>query len=132
MKKGKFWCFSLLFLVLEVILVWIAVTVTGGSMGPYIDLPTILEVIAIPCIFIILGLTLQRDADNDSLMKHLYKMNILSGVVIWAVNSIKSTQAAYLELVEEVLKYSAISTIALLYGFILGMAFLGGRMIAEK
>jgi uncharacterized membrane protein YcfT len=132
MKKGKFWCFSLLFLVLEVILVWIAITITGGSMGILLDLPTLLEVIAIPCIFIILGLTLQRDADNDSLMKHLYKMNILSGVVIWAVNSIMLTQAAYLELVEGVFKYSAISTMALLYGFILGIAFLGGRMIAEK
>jgi hypothetical protein len=132
MKKGKFWCFSLLFLVLEVILVWIAVTVTGGSILTFCDIPTLLEVIAIPCIFIILGLTLQRDADNDSLMKHLYKMNILSGVVIWAVNSNLSTQVAYLELVEGVLKYSAISTMALLYGFILGMAFLGGRMIAEK
>ncbi len=132
MKKGKFWCFSLLFLVLEVILVWIAVTVTGGSILTFCDIPTLLEVIAIPCIFIILGLTLQRDEDNDSLMKHLYKMNILSGVVIWAVNSNLSTQVAYLELVEGVLKYSAISTMALLYGFILGMAFLGGRMIAEK
>lgn len=83
--------------VLEVILVWIAVIVTGGFILTYLDIPTILEVIAIPCIFIILDLTLQRDADNDSLMKHLYKMNILSGVVIWAVNSILLTQVVYRE-----------------------------------
>jgi hypothetical protein len=59
-------------------------------------------------------------------------MNILSGVVIWAVNSIKLTQVVYMEMAEEIWKYSAISTMALLYGFILGIAFLGGRMIAEK
>ncbi len=48
------------------------------------------------------------------------------------MNSIRLTPAVYLEMAEEIWKYSDISTMALLYGFILGMALLGGRMIAEK
>lgn len=131
-KRGwKFLLISVVFLVLEFILVTVVMSINGSSYSTLMDIPTFLEVLCIPCVYYVIGKFIIRKKEEDFVYKYLYKISLLSGVCIGAVYAVLAVQAMTISVIDQVQLRTSLCFFALLYGAMLSIAFLAGDKITD-